>query len=151
MTMTTPSFEYRPAGDIPELLEHYLRRFEELLSGSQQLSPEAGSNLPAPNAEFSAAGPVRGLARDAADAAGHGAFEQDIRQEIYSRFATGAENPLAAEGQIVPAGNPAAPRNTETDELLRALRTGLEDLTRALELNTEQLGDQDRSALEMND
>ena len=149
--MTTPSFEYRPEGDIPELLEHYLRRFEELLSGAQQFSPETGSNLPAPGVEFSAAGSARELARDAAGTAGHGAFEQDIRQEIYSRFATGAENPLAAEGQTVPAGNPAVPRNAETDELLRALRTGLEDLTRALELNTEQLGDQDRSALELSD
>ncbi len=149
--MTTPSFEYRPEDDIPELLEHYLRRFEELLSGSQQFSPEAGSGLPAPGAEFPAAGSARELVRDAAGTAGHGAFEQDIRQEIYSRFATGAENPLTAEGQAVPAANSASPQDAETRELLRVLRTGLEDLTRALEQNTERLGDQDRSALELSD
>lgn len=137
--MTTPEFDYRQDGYVPELLEHYLKRFEELLSSSQ---------LPAVNA--GGAAPENGIVHQAAGSMyAHNEFEQDIRQEIYSRFLAGGE----------PEGNDPARQaeqngyrgESDNTEILREVGVRLEDLIRAVEHNTERLSEQNQSSLEIGD
>lgn len=157
--MTTPTFEYRGDGYLPERLEHYLRRFEELLSSSQSAAVNAAvADGPSRGTETGGSvsgAPVVTVFREHMENAGifspHAGFEQDIRREIYSRFATGEENPVQAAGYTGFREPPASRPESEMNDAWRELRLKLEDLIRAVEQNTERLGEQNRDTLELSD
>ncbi len=146
--MSTPTFEYEGNGYAPELLEHYLRRFEELL-GASQLS---GVNL---GSENSVEHITMNVLRELAHYSGSPAAPAEINSPVSYGSVTEIEQNVRADSSRRIFHNESRQDGAGSDErmpeLLRELQLRLEDLIRAVEQNTERLSGQSQDGLEIND
>jgi|GEM_PF-4866753 hypothetical protein len=155
--MTTPTFEYQINDYLPERLEHYLSRFEELLAAGQSAAVNPTSSdrfFPGPGGM----GPGRtdvpvlqGYMGSGTAESFHPEFEQDLRREIYSRFVTGDENPVQPNSYAGMNNRPSSGPESDAGGAMGELRLALDELIRAVEQNTERLGEQNRDTLELSD
>ncbi len=146
--MSTPTFEYEGNGYVPELLEHYLRRFEELLGASQLSGVNSGS-------ENSAGHATTNVLHGAAYYGGTPAASAEMNSQISYGAVTEIEQNIRTDSSRRIFNNENRQERGGSDEqmaeVLRELQLRLDDLIRAVEQNTERLGEQKRDGLEIND